>query len=233
MLYRKMGKTGDKVSILGYGCLRFPRENGRIDKKRTERQIISAIEQGVNYFDTAYLYQNSEAVLGEILAKGYRDKVYIATKIPPIMAHSLKEMESVLEKELRRLQTDYIDYYLIHCLNSFDGWKRLKQSGIEEFINRAKGSGRIRHMGFSYHGNSKDFKKVVDDYPWEFCLIQYNYLDEDSQAGREGLQYAASRGLGISIMEPLRGGLLAQKVPERVQAIFKRTELKRSPAEWA
>ena len=233
MLYRQMGKTGDKVSILGYGCMRFPRKDRKVDEERAERQVISAIEQGVNYFDTAYIYPNSETVLGKILAKGYRSKVMIATKLPPIMVHSMKDMEAVLDTQLKRLQTDHIDYYLMHSLNSSEGWQRIKQLGIEEFLMKARAAGKINRIGFSYHGERNQFKKIVDDYPWDFCQLQYNYVDEHNQAGKEGLEYAASRGLGVSVMEPLRGGLLARKMPPPIENIFKEADDKRTPAEWA
>ena len=233
MLYRDMGKTGDKVSILGYGCMRFPKKDRRTDEERTEKQILSAIEQGVNYFDTAYIYPNSEVTLGRILAKGYRDKVMVATKLPPIMVHSAKDMESVLATQLKRLQTDYIDYYLMHSLGSMEGWQRLKQLGVCEFLEKAKQAGKIRRIGFSFHGDKNQFKRIIDDYPWEFCQIQYNYMDEYTQAGREGLEYAAAKGVGVIIMEPLRGGLLARKMPPQVQAVFEQSEVKRTPAEWA
>jgi predicted aldo/keto reductase-like oxidoreductase len=232
MLYREMGKTGEIVSILGYGCMRFPKKDRKIDEEKTEKQIISAIEQGVNYFDTAYIYPNSEEVLGRILAKGHRDKVMIATKLPAYMVHSYKDMENVLDIELKRLQTDHIDFYLMHSLNSMEGWQRLKQLGVEEFLDKAKKDGKIKHIGFSYHGDKFQFKQIIDDYPWEFCQIQYNYMDEDNQAGREGLEYAASKGLGVSIMEPLRGGLLAKRNPI-IEAVFNKSDKKRTPAEWA
>jgi predicted aldo/keto reductase-like oxidoreductase len=228
-----MGKTGDKVSILGYGCMRFPRKDRKIDEQRTAKQVISAIEQGVNYFDTAYVYPNSELTLGKILANGYRDKVMIATKMPPIMVHSLKDMESLFDAQLKRLQTDYIDYYLMHALNGTEGWQRIKQLGVEAFLEKMKQSGKINRIGFSYHGDSNQFKEIVDDYPWDFCQIQYNYMDETNQAGKEGLVYAAAKGLGVVIMEPLRGGLLAQKMPPQVDTLFKQGEVKRTPAEWA
>ncbi len=234
MLYRQMGKSGDKVSVLGYGCMRFPKKDRKIDEERTKKQIIYAIEQGINYFDTAYLYPNSESTLGKILAEtGYRDKVLVATKMPPIMIHSIKDMWSILDTELKRLQTDHIDYYLMHSINSKEGWHRLKELGVEEFLQKAKESGKINRIGFSYHGDRNQFKGIVDDYSWDFCQIQYNYMDEDNQAGKEGLQYAASKGLGISIMEPLRGGLLARKMPDEVQAAFDKSEVKKTPAEWA
>lgn len=228
-----MGKTGDRISILGYGCMRFPRKVGLIDEARTERQIISAIEQGVNYFDTAYMYLNSESVLGKILAKGYREKVMIATKLPLPLIHSPKDMESILDTQLKRLQTDHIDYYLMHSVMTGEGWLRMKQLGVEEFLAKAKQAGKINRIGFSYHGDKNQFKDIVNDYPWDFCQIQYNYLDEHYQAGKEGLKYAASKGLGIVVMEPLRGGFLVGKMPARIEAIWERAEVKRTPAEWA
>lgn len=233
MLYREMGKTGDRVSILGYGCMRFPKKKRTIDQKRTEQQVISAIEQGVNYFDTAYMYLQSESTLGRILAGGYRHKVFIATKLPLPLVHSLKDMERLLDTQLKRLQTDYIDYYLMHSLVTTEGWKRLKQIGTIEFLEKARQAGKIRRIGFSYHGEIEQFKEIVDDYAWDACLIQYNYMDEYHQAGKEGLVYAASRGLGAAIMEPLRGGLLAKKMPPPLEALFAQHEVIRTPAEWA
>jgi predicted aldo/keto reductase-like oxidoreductase len=228
-----MGKTGDRISILGYGCMRFPNKVGLIDEARTERQIISAIDQGVNYFDTAYMYLNSESILGRILAKGYREKVMIATKLPLPLIHSIKDMGSILDTQLKRLQTDHIDYYLMHSVMTKEGWLRMKQLGVEEFLENAKQAGKIRRIGFSYHGDKDQFKDIVNDYPWDFCQIQYNYMDENYQAGQEGLEYAASKGLGIVVMEPLRGGLLAGMMPSRLQAIWEQAEVKRTPAEWA
>jgi predicted aldo/keto reductase-like oxidoreductase len=230
-----MGKTGDRVSVLGYGCMRYPRINGKIDEQRTERQIIQAIEQGVNYFDTAYIYLGgkSESILGDVLAKGYRDRVRIATKMPPYKIRSIKDMESVLEIQLGRLRTDRIDYYLVHALSDWGTWDRLKKLGIDEFVRKAKAEGKIRHFGFSYHGDREVFKALVDDYPWDFCQIQYNYMDEHFQAGREGLEYAASKGLGVIVMEPLRGGALVGKMPEEIRRIWEGADAKRSAADWA
>lgn len=233
MLYRQMGSTNDQVSILGYGCMRFPQIDKKTDEARTARQVISAIEQGVNYFDTAHTYGKSEAVLGNILAGGYRDKVYIATKLPLPLVNSLGRIESIFRTSLERLQTDYIDYYLMHALNTFAGWQRAKELGIVEFIDRAKKEGRLRHIGFSYHGDVDQFKAIVDDYPWDFCQIQYNYMDEHFQAGREGLQYAASKGMGVVIMEPLQGGTLVGRIPEEVKDIWNGAEERWTPAEWA
>lgn len=230
-----MGKTGDSVSILGYGCMRFPQKNGKIDLERTQRQIIQAIEQGVNYFDTAWIYHGgrSESILGDILAKGYRDKVRIATKLPLYKIHSIRDMDSILDGQLRKLRTGFIDYYLLHALNDMGGWKRLKDAGILEFAEKARKDGKIRHFGFSFHGSREDFKAIIDDYPWDFCQIQYNYIDEDFQAGREGLEYAASKGMGVVVMEPLRGGSLVGKMPKEIKKIWDSSPVKRTPADWA
>lgn len=233
MLYREMGKTGDQVSILGYGCMRFPKANGKIDEERTKKQIVSAIENGVNYFDTAYVYPNSEAVLGNILSGGYRDRVLIATKLPLPLIHSRKDMETTFQTSLKRLKTDHIDYYLMHSIYGKAGWMRLKSLGVEEFLEKLKAEGKIRRIGFSYHGDGHDFKDIVDDYPWDFCQIQYNYMDENAQAGKEGLLYAASQGLGVIIMEPLRGGLLAAKMPPQIKKIWDGADIGGTPAEWA
>jgi predicted aldo/keto reductase-like oxidoreductase len=235
MLYREMGNSKDRVSILGYGCMRFPKKDGRIDAGRAEQQMISAIEQGVNYFDTAYLYHGgkSEVILGNTLAKGYRDKVFVATKLPLPLVYSLKDMETILDTQLKRLQTDYIDYYLIHSIMTREGWRRLKQIGVESFLEKAKQAGKIRRIGFSYHGEKSQFQEIVDDYPWEFCQIQYNYLDENNQAGKDGLLYAASKGLGVIVMEPLRGGQLVGRMPPQVEAVWEQAEVRRTPAEWA
>jgi len=233
MLYRPLGKTGDLISILGYGCMRFPQREKKIDEERAARQVISAIEQGVNYFDTAYTYGYSEEVLGKILAGGYRDKVLVATKMPLVLVNSLKSIDHIFHTSLQRLQTDHIDYYLMHALNSLAGWQRAKQLGIEGFLDQAKQAGKLRRLGFSFHGDLEQFKAIVDDYPWDFCLIQYNYLDEYYQAGKDGLEYAAAKGLGVLVMEPLRGGYLVGKMPASVQDLWAQAEEQWTPAEWA
>jgi predicted aldo/keto reductase-like oxidoreductase len=234
VLYRELGRTGEKLSILGYGCMRFPMSNGKIDEARTEQQIVTAIKQGVNYFDTAYLYHDgkSETILGNILAKGHRDQVMIATKLPVYLINSRKDMDSIFATQLKRLQTDYIDFYLMHSLMSLAAWERQKSLGVLKFLQEARQAGKIRYIGFSYHGDQNDFKALVDDYPWDFCQIQYNILDEYYQAGKSGLEYAAAKGLGVVIMEPLRGGNLAGRVPEEVRQIWDEAEFKRSAAEW-
>jgi len=235
MLYRKLGEKGEELSILGYGCMRLPCVKGKIDEERAEAQIRSAIEKGVNYFDTAYLYHQgkSETVLGKILSKGHRDKVRIATKMLPLLVHSRADMDDILSTQLKRLMTDRIDYYLIHSLMDKAAWDRLRKLGIIEFLEEQKRKGVIGHVGFSYHGDRNDFKALVDDYDWEFCQIQFNYLDINSQAGEQGLRYAASKGLGVIIMEPLRGGNLVGKMPDEVRRVWEKAGTKRSAAEWA
>ncbi len=235
MLYREMGNTGEKLSILGYGCMRYPQKNGRIDEERTERQIIQAIEQGVNYFDSAYVYHGgrSESILGDVLAKGYRERVKIATKLPPYLVHSIKDMENILQNQLKKLRTDHVDYYLVHALSDMNGWNRLKRLGIKEFIEKAKNDGKIINFGFSFHGEKNEFKALIDDFSWDFCQIQYNYIDENFQAGKEGLEYAALKGLGVVIMEPLRGGSLVGRMPQEVQKIWETADVKRTPVDWA
>ena len=220
MTYRTMPSSGDRLSLIGYGCMRFRRNGVGIDEAVAEKQILLAIEHGVNYFDTAYLYPGNEKVLGKILSNGLRDSVYIATKLPHQMVVNREEMERIFQKQLERLQTDYIDYYLIHNVSSFADWEKLKERGILDFIQEKKARGSICHIGFSYHGNYRDFKKMLDDFAWEFCQIQYNYLDEFNQAGRAGLEYAAEKGVGIVLMEPLRGGLLGAKMPAEMLTGF-------------
>ena len=232
MLYRDMGKTGDKVSILGFGCMRLPKDGNKIDEAKSERLILSAIEQGVNYFDTAYYYRGSEATLGNILSKGYRDKVKIATKIPPIAVNTRSDMDKILDTQLKRLKTDHIDYFLMHMLATMDGWQKFKRLGAEDFLENAKSAGKIDKVCFSFHGSGDQFIKIIDDYPWTMAQIQYNYMDEYNQAGRAGLEYAASKGIGISVMEPLRGGALVNKLPKKVKAAWENADVKRSPAEW-
>ena len=226
-------KYGNQLSVLGYGCMRFPQKHGRIDMEATEKQLLLAIEQGVNYFDTAYIYGGSEAAVGEILEKNQlRGKVHIATKLPHYLIRSYAGLDKLFHEELRRLRTGYVDYYLMHMLNDVDAWNRLKEMGIEQWIAEKKASGQIRQVGFSYHGNSEMFCKILDAYDWDFCQIQYNYLDEHSQAGRRGLQYAHSKGIPVVIMEPLRGGRLVQLLPEKAKRLFEEYPVKRSPAQW-
>lgn len=235
MNYRTNSKNGDQLSILGYGCMRFPKKGNSVDEERTERQIISAIEQGVNYFDTAYIYHGgkSESILGQILVKGYRDRVKIATKMPPFMVRKSADMDKIFNTQLKRLQTDHIDYYLMHMLPDVQTWERLKALGILEWIEEKKSTGQIINLGFSYHGGTSEFMKIIDAYDWDFCQIQYNYLDENNQAGRGGLNYAASKGTPIIVMEPLRGGKIVDGLPKEVDMIWKEAKPSRNAADWA
>ena len=232
MQYRN-DKYGNPLSVLGFGCMRFQRKQGKIDLNEMERELLLAIESGVNYFDTAYIYPGSEAALGEVLEKtGLRNKVNIATKLPHYLIKSKDGLDKLFAEEQRRLRTDYVDYYLMHMLNDTDTWQRLQTMGIEEWIAEKKASGAIRQVGFSYHGNSETFCRIIDAYDWDFCQIQYNYLDEHSQAGRKGLHHAHSKGIPVIIMEPLRGGRLVNQLPEKAKKLFAEYSIKRSPAEW-
>lgn len=233
MNYRK-DKYGNDISILGFGCMRFPQKMGKIDMEETEREILTAIELGVNYFDTAYVYPGSEAALGEILERNnLRNSVNIATKLPHYLIKSRDAMDKLFAEELTRLRTDHIDYYLMHMLCDVDTWEKLKSLGIEQWIDEKKQSGAIKQVGFSYHGNSDMFIRLVNAYDWDFCQIQYNYMDEHSQAGRRGLYHAHSNGLPVIIMEPLRGGRLVNNIPEEAKRIFNSHQPQRTPAQWA
>jgi len=228
MNYNLNPKNNDKLSILGFGCMRFSK-----DEKEVEKQIIFAIENGVNFFDTAYIYPNSEAILGRVLSKGYRNRVKIATKMPPYLIKKYEDFDKIFNEELKRLQVDYIDYYFIHMLTDVNIWSRLASLGILKWIEEKKSKGQIINIGFSYHGGRDEFVRLVDIYNWEFCMIQYNYLDENSQAGKSGLKYAAAKGLPVMIMEPLRGGKLVNNLPKKVYELFETSDIKRTPAEWA
>ena len=233
MQYRN-DKYGNKISVLGYGCMRFSQKAGRVELEKTEKEILAAFEAGVNYYDTAYIYPGSEAALGEILERNQiRDKVNIATKLPHYMIKSKDDAEKYFREELRRLRTDHVDYYLMHMLTDVKTWERLKGLGIDAWLKEKVASGAIRQVGFSYHGNSDMFCQLIDANDWDFCQIQYNYLDEHSQAGRKGLHHAAKKGIPVVIMEPLRGGRLVNNLPEKAQKRFRDFEIKRTPAEWA
>ena len=227
-------RYGNQLSILGFGCMRFPQKMGIIDMKETESEIMTAYEAGVNYYDTAYIYPGSEAALGEILEKNQiREKVYIATKLPHYLIKKYEDLDKLFGEELKRLRTDYVDYYLMHMLTDTDTWNRLKALGIEKWIEEKKASGAIRQIGFSYHGNSEMFCNLVDAHDWDFCQIQYNYMDEHSQAGRRGLYHAHKKGIPVIIMEPLRGGKLVNRLPDTAKKIFEEYKIKRTPAQWA
>jgi len=236
MQYRSIPKTGDSLSILGFGCMRLPMHaDGKIDEERAIQQIRSAIEKDVNYFDTAWPYHagESENLLGRALADGYRERVRIATKLPSWMVDTREDMDRFLNTQLEKLASGHIDYYLLHALDG-NTWDSLAPLGVAGFLDAALADGRIKNAGFSFHGQLADFKRIVDAYPWTFCQIQYNYLDEQLQAGTEGLVYAAAKNLGVVIMEPLRGGNLGlPEPPPDVAAIWNKAAVRRTPTAWA
>jgi hypothetical protein len=235
LLYRIVPKTGDELSILGFGYMRLPlKKGGSIDEERAIRQLRYAIDSGVNYVDTAPAYHlgKSEKILGRALAGGYREKVRVATKLPPWSVHASEDMGYILASQLVTLRTDHIDYYLLHSLTKAS-WEKMKNLGVLAFLDTAKKDNRIKNAGFSFHGDTSTFKEIVDSYDWDFCQIQYNYLDEHNQAGTEGLKYAARKRLAVMIMEPIRGGNLAGHIPDEIKKIWDESPRKRSPAEWA
>ena len=220
MKYRN-DKKGQPISALGFGCMRFSRKGASIDYEKAEAEVLKAVELGVNYFDTAYVYVGSEELMGRIFEEnGLRDKVLIATKLPQYLMRSMKAIDKTFAEELKRLRTDYVDYYLMHMFTDVNEWENLKSMGIEDWIRDRKAEGSIRNIGFSFHGNSDIFLKLLDVYDWDFVQIQYNYLDENSQAGRRGLEEAARRGIPVIIMEPLRGGKLVN-LPKEAKKILK------------
>ena len=230
MKYR-FDRYGNQISQLGYGCMRFSRKGNAIDYGKAEKEVLLAIKKGVNYFDTAYIYPGSEECLGRILDENKcRDKVYIATKLPQYIIRSSAAIDKTFNEELSRLRTDHIDYYLMHMFTDYAEWEHLKTLGIEDWIKRQKAEGRIRNIGFSYHGDTVMFLKILDAYDWDFCQIQYNYLDEHTQAGRKGLQAAAKKGIPVIIMEPLRGGKLVN-LPDKAKKVLATDSNGYTPAE--
>lgn len=244
MIYRKFGKTNEMVSNLGFGCMRFPtideEDMSQIDEKLSIEMVRYAIDNGLNYLDTAYNYHAdkmgksgaSELLVAKIIKDGYREKVKIATKLPTWLIESREDMDKYLDEQLDRLQIETIDFYLLHTLNK-NLWEKLKKLGVREFLDSAIEDGRIKHSGFSYHDKLENFNGIIDDYNFSFCQIQFNYLDEDYQAGLDGLNYASKKGLGIVIMEPLRGGKLVENLPNEVRDAFNKSNIKWTPAEWA
>jgi predicted aldo/keto reductase-like oxidoreductase len=231
MEYRK-DRNGEKVSILGYGCMRFTTKAGSIDIDKAEKEIMHAYEAGVNYYDTAYVYPGSEVALGEILERNnIRKNVNIATKLPQYLVSSKAALDKYFNEELKRLKTDYIDYYLMHHMTATNQWDKLDKLGIKEWVQEKKASGQIRNIGFSYHGNTTDFIGILDSFDWDFCQIQYNYMDEHSQAGKEGLDHAAKKGIPVVIMEPLRGGKLVNLLPDKAKELISGYSKGYTPAE--
>jgi predicted aldo/keto reductase-like oxidoreductase len=244
MLYRPFGRTGERVSVLGFGCMRLPVIDGRhenIDVPLATKMLHYALDQGVNYVDTAYPYHTaafdgrpgaSEGFLGDALAQGYRDKTFIATKLPCWFIRTREQMDEVLDGQLKRLRTDHIDCYLLHGLNAGQ-FKGMVELGVLDFLDDVKRQGRIRYAGFSFHDEGPAFAPIVDAYDWDFCQIQYNYMDLEYQAGTAGLAYAAERGLAVVVMEPLKGGRLAVQPPASIQSAWDAAPVKRTPAAWA
>ncbi|MBQ9306684.1 MAG: aldo/keto reductase [Clostridia bacterium] len=236
MHYTQMGKLGIQSSSFGLGCMRF---NGAasgdsvIDEQKAISLIRRAIDGGVTYLDTAYVYldKTSETVVGKALRDGYREKVTIATKMPMEYVHNREEMEALLESELKKLQTDHIDFYLMHGINR-EKWEYFKSIGAPEFFNDMKQAGKIRYKCFSFHGPYEEFEYILNDWDWDLVQIQYNFMDIDYQAGKKGLELAGSKGIPVVIMEGLLGGRLA-RAPGNVQALYDAFPVKRSPVEWA
>lgn len=235
MQYRVNPRNGERISALGLGCMRFPGALGRPDARRARDIIARAVERGINYLDTAYLYPGNEACVGAALEElGARDRVLIATKLPHGSVRAAADLDRIFNEQLRRLRTDRVDYYLVHNVTSPAQWERLCELGFEDWAARQRAAGRIRQVGFSYHGSEGDFPVVLDAYDWDFCQIQYNYVGERYQAGTAGLRAAAARGLAVFIMEPLLGGRLADRLPDRARRILDEASTPElaTPAAW-
>jgi predicted aldo/keto reductase-like oxidoreductase len=243
MQYKQIGNSDRNGSILGFGCMRLPLREDSTGKSGFERQqdideekaiemIEYAIEHGVNYFDSAYMYHGgkSEEFLGKAM-KNRRDKFIITTKSPVNMMRTSDDLNRILDEQLKRLNMDYLDFYLLHGMDR-KGWDKGKELGVLSFLDKILKDGRAKYAGFSFHDEYKTFKEIIDAYDWTVCQIQYNYFDENYQAGKKGLKYAASKGIGVIIMEPLRGGRLTNNIPEEVQKIWSSAKRQWSPAEW-
>ncbi len=226
MKYRTMKSTNDKVSILGFGCMRFPKnDEGNIKEKESEKMLEYAIRNGVNYLDTAWPYhgEESEPFVGKFLEKkGLRKDIFLATKLPSWKIEKYEDFDHYLEKQLKKLKTEYIDYYLMHALSK-KRWEKLKENNVFKFLDKLKGSDKVRAVGFSFHDDYEVFEDIIDSYDWDFCQIQYNYMDIDYQAGRKGLKLASKKNIDVVVMEPLRGGMLTGKVPEDVEKIYQKS----------
>jgi predicted aldo/keto reductase-like oxidoreductase len=236
--YRNFGKLNWSVSALGFGAMRLPikgKDRGDIDEVKSIQMIKYAIDHGVNYIDTAYPYHNgkSEMVVGKVLQEGSREKVRIATKMPIRLLESEADLDRIFDEQLHRLQTDYIDFYLLHGLRQAN-WLKVQEFNVLKWAEKEIAEGRIGYLGFSFHDTLKMFKEIIDGYGgWTFCQIQYNYVDTEYQAGTQGLKYAAAKGLGVVVMEPIQGGNLSVTPSEEIQTIWDESESQRTPAEWA
>jgi uncharacterized protein len=236
MKYRPFGKLDWQAPALGFGIMRLPTlpDSHEIDEQEARRMVYHAIENGVNYLDTAYPYHRgeSEKFLGRILQNGWREKVRLATKLPQWMVDDPAQFDSLLDEQLERLQTDHIDFYLIHALDK-DSWKKMEGFDVLRWMEKRQADGSIGHLGFSFHDDFEAFKTIIDAYDWDFCQIQYNYMDIENQAGVKGLRYAAGKGMAVVIMEPLLGGRLAVQPPAEVQAVWDQAPVQHKPADWA
>jgi len=235
MQHRTFKKTGEKISLLGFGAMRLPYKScGCVDENESINMIRSAIEGGVNYVDTAYMYHDgdSEIIVGKALKGGYRDKVFLADKLPLWSVGDEAGQQRIFDEQFKRLEVELIDMYLLHSLTA-PVWKLAGKFNSLDFLDKKKAEGRIKHIGFSFHDNITLFKTIIDSYPWDFCQIQLNYMDANFQAGVEGLKYAAEKGVAVIVMEPLKGGLLTDTLPDRIKKIWDEAETKRTPAEWA
>lgn len=235
MKYRKMGKLNVQVSVLGFGAMRLPtlENESKIDEPKAIEMIRYAIDNGVNYVDTAYGYHGgqSEILVGKALKDGYREKTFLATKLPVWLVNKKEDMDKLLNEQLKKLDTDHIDFYLLHALNK-DSWQKIYNLGAIEWGEKMKEKGLIRYFGFSFHDDLETFKKIIDSHDWDFCQIQYNYMDVSYQAGKEGLEYAGKKNIGVVVMEPLRGGRLARP-PKDVQELIEKFHVRRNSVEWA
>lgn len=234
MKKRVINKNHDKISPIGFGGMRLPQKNGKIDRKLAKEIVYYGIDHGINIIDTAAVYGNgdSEKFFGEILQGKYKDQVKISTKLPVYQINSYEDMEKTLNEQLERLQRDSIDYYLLHNVD-LSNMNRLLKEGLLKFLNNYKREGKIKNIGFSYHGKTEEFPLLIDAYNWDVVMVQYNYLDENMQASREGIKYANSKGMGVLIMEPLKGGILSGEMPEEAESIFKTSNPNKSNAEWS
>ena len=235
MNYRKMPKSEDKLSVLGFGCMRFPTtKDGKIDEEQSLAMLHEAYRAGVNYYDTAWGYhdEGSEPFVGKFLSQIDRDKVFVATKLPCWLVKTRADMDDFLEKQLKRLQTDHIDYYLLHALNK-KSWNTVHELGVLDFLEQAKASGKIRYIGFSFHDDYDTFANIVQSWDWDFTQIMLNYLDTDYQAGLKGFRLAVSKNMGVISMEPLRGGKLVHHIPPEVEEVWESAKNTQSPVQRA
>ena len=234
MQYRLDRKSGNQLSVLGMGCMRLPGTIVRVDHNKAEEVIMEAINKGINFFDTAYIYPGNEVALGNVLDKNkVRDKVFIATKLPLLKCNRYEDFDKLFHEQLKRLKTDYIDYYFMHNISKFSDWERLCELSIKKWIQEKKDSGQIKQIGFSFHGVRGEFLKLIDGYDWDFCMIQYNYVNTHYQAGVEGLHHAHAKGVTVFIMEPLLGGQLVRALPQQAAKLFRSSNPEMSPVSWA